>query len=145
MKNSELLDLENRKGKAPGGYNYHLPETGAPFIFMNAVGMHRNVVTLLHEAGHAMHSFSQKHIKIEPYKDTPSEAAELASMAMEFISMDLWDEYYPDVEDFKKAKRDQLKEALGFLPWCMIVDAFQQWIYLHPDHSVEEREDFLHL
>jgi len=142
MKNSELLDLENRKGKAPGGYNYHLPETGAPFIFMNAVGMHRNVVTLLHEAGHAMHSFSQKHIKIEPYKDTPSEAAELASMAMEFISMDLWDEYYPDVEDFKKAKRDQLKEALGFLPWCMIVDAFQHWIYLHPDHSVEEREDF---
>ncbi|NQV19259.1 MAG: M3 family oligoendopeptidase [Armatimonadetes bacterium] len=142
MKNSELLDLENRKGKAPGGYNYHLQETGAPFIFMNAVGLHRNVVTLLHEAGHAMHSFSMKDIKIEPYKSTPSEVAELASMAMEFISMDLWDEYYPDAEDFKKAKRDQLKEALGFLPWCMIVDAFQHWIYLNPDHSVEEREDF---
>ncbi len=142
MKNSEFLDLENRKGKAPGGYNYPLQETGAPFIFMNAVGLHRNVVTLLHEAGHAMHSFSMKDIKIGHYKDTPSEAAELASMSMEFISMDLWNEYYPDVEDFKKAKRDQLKGALSFLPWCMIVDAFQHWIYLNPNHSVEGREDF---
>ncbi|MCK4312439.1 MAG: M3 family oligoendopeptidase [Candidatus Cloacimonetes bacterium] len=142
MKNSEFLDLENRKGKAPGGYNYPLQETGAPFIFMNAVGLHNNVVTLLHESGHAMHTFAMKGIKIDAYKDTPSEAAELASMAMEFISMDLWNKYYSDENDFKKAKRDQLKGALSFLPWCMIVDAFQHWIYLNPDHSVEEREDF---
>jgi oligoendopeptidase F len=142
MKNSEFLDLENRKGKAPGGYNYPLQETGAPFIFMNAVGLHRNVVTLLHEAGHAMHTFAMKNIKLDPYKGTPSEIAELASMSMEFISMDLWNVYYKDEADFKKAKRDQLKEAVGFLPWCMIVDAFQHWIYLNPDHTVEEREEY---
>ena len=142
MKNSEYLDLDNRKGKAPGGYNYPLSETGAPFIFMNAVGMHQNVVTLLHEAGHAMHTFATKNIEIDAYKNTPSEVAELASMSMEFISMDLWNEYYKDEADFNKARRDQLKGALSFLPWCMTVDAFQHWIYLNPDHTVEERDEF---
>lgn len=142
MKNSDLLDLENRKGKAPGGYNYHLAETGAPFIFMNAVGMHRNVVTLVHEAGHAMHSFATKDFKIGAYKNTPSEVAELASMSMEFLTMGLWGKYYADEADLNKAKKDQFQEALGFLPWCMIVDAFQHWIYLNPDHSVKEREAY---
>lgn len=142
MKNSDFLDLENRKGKAPGGYNYPLAETGAPFIFMNAVGMHRNVVTLLHESGHAMHTFAAKDIKIDAYKGTPSEVAELASMSMEFLSMDHWDEYYKAENDFNKAKRDQLKGALSFLPWCMIVDAFQHWIYLNPEHTVAERDEF---
>ena len=142
MQNTEFLDLENRKGKAPGGYNYPLQETGAPFIFMNAVGLHRNVVTLLHEAGHAMHTFAMKNIKLDPYKSTPSEVAELASMTMEFLSMDHWDKYYKDPSDLKKAKRDQFKDALGFLPWCMIVDAFQHWIYLNPQHTIEEREKY---
>ncbi len=142
MKNSEFLDLENRKGKAPGGYNYPLAETGAPFIFMNAVGLHQNVVTLLHESGHAMHTFATGDIKLDAYKGTPSEVAELASMSMEFLSMEYWDEYYQDEYDFNKAKRDQLKGALSFLPWCMIVDAFQHWIYLNPDHTVQERDDY---
>jgi len=141
MKNTGFLDLENRKGKAPGGYNYPLQETGAPFIFMNAVGLHRDVVTLLHESGHAMHSFAMKDIKLDAYKDTPSEIAELASMGMEFLSMDLWDKYYSDAADLKKAKKDQFEGALSFLPWCMIVDAFQHWIYLNPKHTAEERED----
>ncbi len=141
MKNSGFLDLDNRKGKAPGGYNYPLQETGAPFIFMNAVGIHRNVVTLLHESGHAMHTFATRNIKLDAYKSVPSEVAELASMAMEFLTMDLWNKYYTDNEHFKKAKRDQLKGALDFLPWAMIVDAFQHWIYLNPQHSVQEREE----
>lgn len=142
MKNSDLLDLENRKGKAPGGYNYPLQETGAPFIFMNAVGLHNNVVTLLHESGHAMHTFASKDIKINAYKGTPSEVAELASMSMEFLSMDKWDKYYTDKADFVKAKKDQLKGAISFLPWAMIVDAFQHWVYLNPDHTMEEREAY---
>ncbi|MCF7858002.1 MAG: M3 family oligoendopeptidase [Candidatus Cloacimonetes bacterium] len=142
MKNSEFLDLENRKGKAPGGYNYPLQETGAPFIFMNAVGLHRNVVTLLHEAGHAMHTFAMKDIKLDAYKGTPSEIAELASMSMEFLTMEHWDKYYDDPNDLKKAKRDQLKGAVSFLPWCMIVDAFQHWIYLNPEHTAEDREKY---
>ncbi len=142
MKNSGFLDLENRKGKAPGGYNYPLQETGAPFIFMNAVKLHTDVVTLLHESGHAMHTFEMKDIKIDAYKETPSEVAELASMSMELLSMKHWDKYYPDKEDLKKAQRDQLIGALKFLPWCMIVDAFQHWIYTNPNHTVEERDEY---
>jgi oligoendopeptidase F len=142
MKNSGLLDLENRKGKAPGGYNYPLQETGAPFIFMNAVGLHRDLVTLVHEAGHAMHTFATTEINIDAYKSTPSEIAELASMAMEFITMDYWNEFYPDAADFAKAKREQLEGAISFLPWAMTVDAFQHWIYTNPNHTVLERDEF---
>jgi len=142
MKNSDLLDLENRKGKAPGGYNYGLQETGAPFIFMNAVGLHRDIVTLLHEGGHAMHSFAMVGQKLDPYKEIPSEVAELASIGMEFLTMDLWNKYYPLQADYNKARKDQLEDALSFLPWCMIVDAFQQWIYTHPQHSWEERDEY---
>jgi len=142
MKNSGLLDLENRKGKAPGGYNYPLLETGAPFIFMNAVGIHSDVVTLMHESGHAMHTFAMKDIRLDPYKNTPSEVAELSSMSMELITMDKWTRFYPDEKAFKKAKRKQLYRTISLLPWCMIVDAFQHWIYTSPNHTTEQREAF---
>ena len=142
MKNSELLDLENRKGKSPGGYNYPLAELGSSFIFMNAIGLHSDVVTLLHESGHAMHAKAVSNKRISYYKSTPSEVAELASMSMELMTMDYWDEFYKNADDLKKAKREQLEGTLSFLPWCMTVDAFQHWVYTHPEHTVKEREDF---
>lgn len=141
MNNSGLLDLENRKGKAPGGYNTGINKLASSFIFMNHVKLHNDVITLLHEAGHAMHSAATGHIKIAQYLETPSEVAELASMTMELLTMDYWDEFYPNPEDLKKAKRDQLEGTLAFLPWCMTVDAFQHWVYLNPQHTVEERYD----
>jgi len=139
MNNTGLLDLENRKGKAPGGYNSSINNLASSFIFMNHVKMHNDVVTLLHESGHAMHSAATAGIRIAQYLETPSEVAELASMTMELLTMDYWDEYYPDPADLKKAKKDQLEGTLAFLPWCMIVDALQHWVYLHPNHTDEER------
>jgi oligoendopeptidase F len=139
MNNTELLDLENRKGKAPGGYNTSLNNLASSFIFMNHVKQHNDVTTLLHESGHAMHSAATGHIKIAQYLEPPSEVAELASMTMELLTMDYWDEYYSAADDLKKAKRDQLQGTLTFLPWCMIVDAFQHWVYLHPKHTAEAR------
>jgi oligoendopeptidase F len=141
MSNTGLLDLENRKGKAPGGYNSTINNLSSSFIFMNHVKQHGDVTTLLHESGHAMHSAATANIKIAQYLEPPSEVAELASMAMELLTMDYWDEFYPLPSDLKKAKRDQLEGTLSFLPWCMTVDAFQQWVYLHPKHSAEERSD----
>lgn len=141
MNNSNLLDLENRKGKAPGGYNSSIYELGSSFIFMNAVKLHSDVTTILHEAGHAMHGAASKDITIDHYCNTPSEVAELASMTMELLTMDYWDEYYQDENDLKKAKRDQLEGTLTFLPWCMTVDAFQHWVYLNPNHTAAERND----
>ncbi|PKN79447.1 MAG: M3 family oligoendopeptidase [Candidatus Cloacimonetes bacterium HGW-Cloacimonetes-1] len=139
MNNTGLLDLENHKGKAPGGYNTGINNLASSFIFMNHVKLHNDVVTLLHEAGHAMHSTAVKDITIDFYREPPSEVAELASMTMELLSMDYWNEYYPNAADFKKAKKDQLIGTLSFLPWCMNVDAFQHWIYLHPIHTPAER------
>lgn len=141
MEKSDFLDLENREGKAPGGYNYPLHETGAPFIFMNAVGLHDDMVTLMHESGHAMHSFATSNEPLISYKDTPSEVAELASMSMELISMEAWDEFYTDDTELKKAKLDQLYRTMEILPWVMIVDSFQHWIYLNPNHTRIERDE----
>ncbi|OQY10184.1 MAG: oligoendopeptidase F [Fusobacteriia bacterium 4572_132] len=142
MQNTKLLDLENREGKAPGGYNYPLSETGAAFIFMNSIGLHSDVTTLLHESGHAMHSFATANIEIGEYAEMPSEIAELASMSMELITLDYLNEYYKDIEDVKKAKKEQLERTLDILPWVMIVDKFQQWIYTNPNHISDERDAY---
>src|SRR5690606_11122024 len=92
IKMNELshLDLASRKGKDPGGYNCPLPETGAPFIFMNAVGQMQDVTTMLHEGGHAVHSFLAHPLPLSGFQDYPMEIAEVASMAIELFTMDPW-------------------------------------------------------
>jgi oligoendopeptidase F len=134
------LDLDSRLGKAPGGYNYSLPETGVPFIFMNAVGTQSDLTTMLHEAGHAQHSFVTQYIDIAEFKHMPAELAELASMSMELITLDYLDEFYTDKESLRRARREQLLRPLTLLPWIASIDAFQFWVYDHQGHTVEERE-----
>jgi len=133
------LDLESRLGKAPGGYQYPLYETDVPFIFMNAVGLHRDLVTMVHEGGHAIHSFLCKDLEITDFKSPPSEIAELASMSMELISMEHWHVFFENKEDLKKAKRQQLESVMDALPWIAAVDKFQHWIYKNPKHSIAQR------
>lgn len=133
------LDLDSKGGKAPGGYNYPLYEIGVPFIFMNSVGAHRDLVTMVHEGGHAVHSFLSRDLEITGFKSLPSEVAELASMSMEMLTMNLWNEFYTNEDDFKRAKKDQLESILKILPWIAQIDEFQHWIYENPRHSVEER------
>lgn len=140
MRELNRLDLESRKGKAPGGYNCPLPETGAPFIFMNAAGQSADVTTMLHEGGHAIHSFLTHHLELNAFKDYPTEMAEVASMAMELMSMEYWDIFYPDPEDLKRAKYQQLERVITIFSWIATIDKFQHWVYLHPNHSLEERE-----
>ena len=140
MKANGLFDVESRKGKAPGGYNYPLAETGAPFIFMNSANTFRDLTTMVHEGGHAVHTFISADLKLNDFKHVPSEVAELASMSMELISMDKWDAFFDNQEDLKRAKRDQLIDVLKTLPWVAVVDQFQHWIYTNPEHSAAERE-----
>jgi oligoendopeptidase F len=140
MQSMGHLDLESRLGKAPGGYNYSLPETGVPFIFMNAVGTQSDLTTMLHEAGHAQHSFATQHLSIAEFKHMPAELAELASMSMELITLDFLGEFYSDSESLRRARREQLLRPLTLLPWIAAIDAFQFWVYDHPGHSAEERE-----
>ena len=139
MKANGLFDVESRKGKAPGGYNYPLAETGAPFIFMNAAGSFRDLTTMVHEGGHAVHTFLTADLELNDFKHCPSEVAELASMSMELISMDQWEVYFDDAEELKRARRDQLFDVLKTLPWVAVVDQFQHWIYTHPQHTDQER------
>lgn len=139
MKEMNHLDLESKTGKAPGGYNYPLYEIGVPFIFMNSVGLHRDLVTMVHEGGHAVHSFLSRELPLTPFKNLTSEIAELASMSMELFSMEHWDLIYTNEEDLKKAKREQLEGVLEVLPWVATVDAYQHWLYENPEHSIEER------
>ncbi|MFA7471687.1 MAG: M3 family oligoendopeptidase [Spirosomataceae bacterium] len=139
MKAMNHLDLESRKGKAPGGYNYPLSEIGVPFIFMNATSNLRDMVTLLHEGGHAVHSFLTRDLLLVNFKHTPSEVAELASMSMELLTMDYWDEFFDNEDDLTRAKRKHLESILETLPWVATVDKFQHWMYENPTHNAEER------
>ena len=134
------LDLESRKGKAPGGYNYPLMEIGVPFIFMNATSTLRDLVTIVHEGGHAVHSFLTRDLELADFKSTPSEVAELASMSMELLSMDHWDLFFSNEDDLKRAKKEHLEQIIDTLPWVATIDKFQHWLYENPQHSLEERK-----
>ncbi len=140
MKTMGHLDLESRKGKAPGGYNMTMPEIGVPFIFMNAASSLSDMVTMVHEGGHAIHSFLSKDLQLKEFKDVPSEIAEVASMSMELISMEHWDVFFPNENDLRNAKKQQIKRVIQILPWVATIDKFQHWIYTHPNHTLEERK-----
>ena len=138
MKEMKHIDLESKKGKAPGGFNYPLYEIGVPFIYMNAVGSQRDLVTMVHEGGHAIHSFLSRNLDLCDFKSVPSEVAELASMSMELISMDSWDEFYSDEKELQRAKKEQMQKVLEGLPWIAAIDKFQQWIYTN-EHTADQR------
>lgn len=139
MKEMGHLDLESRKGKAPGGYNYPLAEIGVPFIFMNATSTLRDMVTIMHEGGHAIHNFLTRELELNDFKSTPSEVAELASMSMELISMEHWNVFFTNEAELKRAKREHLEDIIETLPWVAIIDKFQHWLYENANHTEEER------
>ncbi len=141
MKNLGLLDLENRKGKVPGGYNCPLLRTGLPFVFMNAIKMHSDMRILMHEGGHAVHSVAAKDQFPFFYRLSPSEIGELASMSMELLTLDKWDEFYKDEIMLKQAKREQLEGIIILFPWVSAIDEFQHWLYEHDNHTAIEREN----
>jgi len=138
MQDLKLLDLDNRKGKAPGGYQSTLSESRLPFIFMNAVGLQRDVETILHEAGHAFHALATRGEDLYAYRGAPIEFCEVASMAMELLGNEFIGEFYA-TGDAGRALKTHLEGIIGFFPWMATVDGFQHWIYTHPGHTRAER------
>jgi len=138
LKENDCLDLESRKGKAPGGYQYYLQKSRMPFIFMNAAGTQRNLETMIHEAGHAFHSFYSGHLDLINERDSPIEFAEVASMSMELLTHPYWEEFY-EKEDAERARIKHLKGIIQFMPWMATIDSFQNWIYKNPNHTRAER------
>ena len=139
MQDLKLLDLDNRKGKAPGGYQSTLAEARVPFIFMNAVGLQRDVETILHEAGHAFHALATREEDLYAYRGAPIEFCEVASMSMELLGNEFIEEFY-NAADSARARRTHLEGIVGVLAWIATVDAFQHWIYTHPGHTHAERD-----
>jgi oligoendopeptidase F len=138
MQDLRLLDLANRKGKAPGGYQSTLAESRLPFIFMNAVGLQRDVETILHEAGHAFHALATRNEDLYAYRSAPIEFCEVASMTMELLGNEFIEEFYSPA-DSNRARRTHLEGIIGIFPWIATVDAFQHWIYTNPGHTRAER------
>lgn len=138
MQEKRLLDLDNRKGKAPGGYQSTLAESRLPFIFMNAVGLQRDVETILHEAGHAFHALATREEPLYAYRGSPIEFCEVASMSMELLGNEFLEEFY-SANDANRARRTHLEGIVSIFPWIATVDAFQHWLYTHPGHTRAER------
>ena len=139
MQELKHLDLESRIGKAPGGYNCPLAESGAPFIFMNAAGQMNDVTTMVHEGGHAVHSFLTHSLALTGFKEYPMEIAEVASMAMELFSMENWDVFFSNKEELTRAKEHQLERVITIFPWIAVIDKYQHWINENPQHTVQQR------
>jgi len=139
LRQQQLLDLANRKGKAPGGYQTTLEDKRLPFIFMNAVGLDSDVRTLLHEGGHAFHTLACRGEPLAAYRESPLEFCEVASMTMELLGARRLDPFY-DAKDAGRSNRKLLEGIVLILPWIATVDAFQHWIYIHPNHTRDERK-----
>ena len=134
MRQHKLLDLANRKGKAPGGYQTTLEADRLPFIFMNAVGVDGDVRTMLHEGGHAFHALASRGETLAAYRDCPIEFCEVASMSMELLGARNLGLFYEDA-DADRSYRQLLEGIVTILPWIATVDAFQHWVYAHPQHA----------
>ena len=140
MRAGDCLDLESRAGKAPGGYQYQRQYSRTPFIFMNAAGMHRDLVTMVHEAGHAFHSILSKDDPLVDYRNAPTEFAEVASMSMELLTLPYHHEFY-GAEECRRALRERLERFPSVMTWIATIDAFQHWIYTNPGHGRAERTE----
>ena len=138
MRQENMLDLPNRKGKAPGAYCAYYPTTQRPFIFMNSVGTGEDVRTLLHEAGHAFHGFAITPLPYYQQKRSPMEFSEVASMAMELLATPYLardNGGFFTQEEVAQWRTNHLEKIILFWPYMAVVDAFQHWAYTHEEGS----------
>lgn len=140
MEAGDQLDLESREGKSPGGFISSFALSKLSFLFMNGVGSDRDVKTMVHEMGHAAQNFLMDSLNLNSKKMIGMEVAELAAMSMEYLTMDKWNIFYPNPDDFRRAQQKQLETSIELLCWAALIDKFQFWLYENPQHSIEERD-----
>jgi oligoendopeptidase F len=138
LRDGTSLDLDSRKGKAPGGYQLQRDHSRKPFIFMNATGLQRDLETMVHEAGHAFHSIYADELPLVDYRSAPLEFCEVASMSMELLTHPFLDEFYSEI-DANRAIREHLEGIVSILAWIATIDSFQHWVYTNPNHSRKDR------
>jgi len=137
LNENNFFDLDSRKGKAPGGYMMPLKETGAAFIFMNGANKHDDVITMLHEGGHALHFLQSKKLKLKQNQMGPSEISEVASMSMELLGIEGLKYFYKG-DDLNRAKKNNLERMLDPFPPIAKCDSFQHFIYTNSDLSIDD-------
>ena len=137
MIDNELMDVVNRSGKDPGGYCSYIPDHKSPYIFSNMNGTHSDVRILNHEAGHAFQAFQSRNSDVIEYRSPSSDACEIHSMSMEFLTYPWMNIFFE--EDTDKFKYEHLMDRVNFLPYGVLVDDFQHWIYENPDASPSDR------
>ena len=139
MADNGMLDLETRQGKALGGYCAYLPVRQSPFIFMNGTGQHDNVLTMLHEAGHAFHAFEAGKLPLTWQHSAPMEFCEVASMTMELLAAPYLTKEKGGFYTTRQSTQAQLQHLEGilmFFPYMAVVDGFQHWVYTHPNEAM---------
>lgn len=139
LQHNQHLDLAARKHKAPGGYNYPLPISKLPFIFMNATGSWEDATTLLHEIGHAIHAILMADLPLVAFTAVPAELTELAAMSMELFTIPAWHCYFDGPAPLVHLLEKQKQEVIETLTWVATIDAFQHWVYTHPKHRAQQR------
>lgn len=140
MMSEGLLDLDNRKNKAPGGYCTEFAASKRPFIFMNAVGLQDDVQTLLHESGHAFHVFEKDPLPYLQQRQVGMEFSEVASMSMELLAspyLSAEEGGFYSHEDAARARIEHLERNILFWPYMAVVDAFQHWVYENPTDAAD--------
>lgn len=140
LRTRDQLDLASRKGKAPGGYQVNYAEQRVPFIFMNAVGTEGDVRTLLHEGGHAFHSWACRQEPLLAYRGAPIEFAEVASMGMECLALPHTDAFFGPDQD--RATKRFFEKIVQFFPFMACIDAFQHHVYTHVEDGIEGWKDY---
>ncbi|HHT66996.1 MAG TPA: M3 family oligoendopeptidase [Erysipelotrichaceae bacterium] len=137
MMENELMDLETRSGKAPGGYCTYFPLYESPFIFSNFNGTQGDVNVLCHEGGHAFQAYLSKNIKIPEYRSPTLESCEIHSMSMEYFAWPYLEGFFG--EDADKYRYSHLADSIQFLPYGITIDEFQHWVYANPEATHEQR------
>jgi oligoendopeptidase F len=143
MVDENFMDTDNRMGKAPGGYCTYFAVERHPYIFMNAVGTHTDVQTMMHEAGHAFHAFEASHLPHLNQLYGPMEFSEVASMGMELLAAPYLTHngqgiYSP--RDAARARLEHLDTIVLFWPYMAVMDAFQHWAYTHPEDALDTEQ-----
>jgi len=137
MRQHQYMHLDSSDGKAIGGYCTFIPSVRSPFIFSNFNGTSHDIDVLTHEAGHAFQIFQSRNYEVLEYVWPTLDACEIHSMSMEFITWPWMHLFFG--ESTERYKLKHLSSAITFLPYGAAIDAFQEFVYTHPEASNADR------
>ncbi len=132
-------DVLTRDGKAPGAYVATFHDQGLPFVYLNNVGIGRDVKTLVHEFGHAFQTLLSAPIELVDLRKPTLEACEVHSMTLEMLTLPHVDELLHE-DDLERYRYDLLAQGVLHTGMSSALDAFQHLLY-REDGSWPDRDE----